>query len=192
MRIVPPSHFLPLLAPLGLLPAGAATAVATASARAATLSAAVDPPSTAAARAVTGVAGAPGTFPALCATGTAACRPAVGHFFHQVQGGFRIDMFVRVNRVGPPTRIDRLCHLLLAVAAPADQFKAVNDNCRRHGFPEMEFELGEVTQNRQQKFWVVVVSHVTGIVTAWRSNESRPWGKHKDRVCAALRRDSFS
>ncbi len=52
-----------------------------------------------------------------------------------------------MNRVGYPALVDRLRHLLLAVAVPADQFKAVNDNRRRHGFPEVKFELGEVTQN---------------------------------------------
>jgi hypothetical protein len=45
VRVVPPSHFLPLLAPVGLLPAGGAAAVAaaTAPAHAATLSAAAAP-----------------------------------------------------------------------------------------------------------------------------------------------------
>jgi hypothetical protein len=56
-------------------------------------------------------------------------------------------MFVRMDRVGCPPGVDRLRHLFLAVSAPADKFKAVDDDSRRHDLPEMKFELGEITQN---------------------------------------------
>ncbi len=80
LPVIPPSHFLPLLAPLGLLPAAASPTVSASSAGAAALPAAVGPPTAAARLAAAGVAGAPGSLPALRAAGSAARRPAVGHF----------------------------------------------------------------------------------------------------------------
>jgi hypothetical protein len=79
----------------------------------------------------------------------------------------------------------------LAVATPADQFKAVDDDSRRHGLPEMKFELGEITQNLQQKVGVVEVRHVADVVTASHSDESWPRSENEDRVRAALLGDSF-
>ncbi len=69
LPVIPPSHFLPLLAPLGLLPAAAAPTVSASSAGAAALPDAVGPPTATARRAAAGVAGTPGSLPALRAAG---------------------------------------------------------------------------------------------------------------------------
>jgi hypothetical protein len=113
MPVVPFLHFLPVLAPLGLLPAAAPPTVPASSAGAAALPAAAGPPAAAARRAAAGVTGAPCSLPALRAAGSAARRPAVGHLLHQVQGRFSVNMFVRMDRVGCPPSVDRLRHLLL-------------------------------------------------------------------------------
>ncbi len=55
----------------------------------------------------------------------------------------------------------------------------------------MKFELGEITQNRQQKVGFVEVRNVADVVTASRSDESWPRSENEDRVRAALRGDSF-
>ena len=96
-----------------------------------------------------------------------------------------------MDRVGCPPGVDRLRHLLLAVSAPADKFDAINDDSWGHGLPEMKFELGEITQDRQQKVGFVEIRYVADIVAACRSDESGPRGEKEDRVRAALRSDSF-
>ncbi len=74
-------------------------------------------------------------------------RLAVGHLLHQIEGRFRIDMFVRMDRIRRPSSTDGLRHLLVAVTTPADQLQAVNHDSRRHHFPELKFKLCRIIKN---------------------------------------------
>ncbi len=144
----PPSHFLPLLA-AGGLPASAAAVAAVAAAVAgapAAVAAAVPPTPAAGSLAAAFVACAPCSLPAWRRAATRGRWFVVGHFFHQVECCLGVNVFVWMDRVRRPAHADGLRHLLLAVAAPADQLKAVHHHSRCNCFPYLKFELCQVTQ----------------------------------------------
>jgi hypothetical protein len=130
-KIVPPAHLLPLLAAEGLLaPTSVVAAAAVAGDAAAYVGSAgaAAAPSTSrvsiSARAAAVVARAPGPLPVLSCPVASGRRLAVGHLLHKIEGRLRTQMLVWMNRVCRPSRADGLCHLLVAVATPADQLKA--------------------------------------------------------------------
>jgi hypothetical protein len=92
------------------------------------------------------VACAPCSLPAWRRAATRGRWFVVGHFFHQVECCLGLNVFVRMDRVRRPAHADGLRHLLLAVAPPADQLKAVHHHSRCNCFPYLKLELCQVTQ----------------------------------------------